>query len=118
MKVVIDVPGAILYLLLNLQPLDDDEAEVIGLSRVAYLSAKDPAHVLLPAARWHDAAYKKGASIQQEWSRHAVDSRFLRMMLDIAGDDYACTCDAVALYLAVRKFGERVWEGAVPTGLP
>ena len=113
MRVTIDVPNFIISILLGWSPPGDDDAQVIGDSRVAYLSKKDPGHIFIPAAIWHDAAYTKGASIQEEWSRYEVDLEFLKKMLEIAKDDLSLTKEALYLYLIVRTFGEGLWEGTV-----
>lgn len=111
MEVTLNVGGVLEYLLLHWRPSGDDAATVIGDSRVAYLSAKDPGHVFLPAALWHDAAYSTGASIQKEWPRWRVDAHFLDMMLQIAVGDLELEREAVSLYLAVRMYGANLYEG-------
>ncbi|WZO97299.1 hypothetical protein EP7_004324 [Isosphaeraceae bacterium EP7] len=122
MKVTVDLGGMVEFLLLGEVPGGDDEANVIGLSTVAYLSAKDPGHVLLPAAIWHDAAYRSGASIQSEWPQWMVDREFLDKMLAIANSPtlhitpeqrYDLEREALALYLLVRKWGRNAYEGTV-----
>lgn len=113
MKVTIDVPGLIQYLLLGWD-VPDDDMTVIGHSRVAYLSEQDPGHALLPAARWHDAAYTAGASIQcgpDAWPRWKVDAHFLKMMLDIAQDNLELQKEACTLFVAVCMYGARMYEG-------
>jgi len=112
MLITVDLAGVIEYLLDWDTAVADDDIVVIGLSRVAYLSSKDPAHAFLPAAVWHDAAYTSGASIQQEWPRWKVDQEFLKKMLDISAGDYDLEKEALTLYLVVRKYGSKVWEGA------
>jgi len=110
MEVTLEI-GGLLDFLLGFNPKGDDLGTVIGDSRVAYLSKKDKGHVFLPAAIWHDAAYTKGASIQETWPRWKVDLEFLKKMLDIAQDDYGLTKEALSLYLAVRKYGAHLYEG-------
>lgn len=113
MRVTIDIPGIVQYTLLG-WTIPDDEMEVIGHSRIAYLSDKDPGHIFMPAALWHDAAYSAGASIQfgkDAWPRFRVDAHFLQMMLDIARADYELQKQACTLYLAVCKFATGMYEG-------
>lgn len=112
MEVTINVGGFALYLL-GLSLEGDDFATVIGDSRIAYLSEKDPGHVFLPAAIWHDAAYAKGASIQgpDGMARWQVDQEFLNKMLNIAKRDYKLQLEACELYLLVRRYGAGLWEG-------
>lgn len=112
MEVTINVGGFAQYLL-GLGLSGDDSATVIGDSRIAYLSEKDPGHVFLPAAIWHDAAYAAGASIQglDGMTRWQVDQEFLNKMLDIARRNYELQLQACELYLLVRKYGVGLWEG-------
>ena len=121
MNINVDVNGIISLLLLGKIPGGDDDRTVIGISRVAYLTNKDPGHIFLDAARWHDAAYTSGASIQKEWPRWKVDEEFLKKMIDIAHADiydysederFALEKEAVALFLVVRRYGGAAWEGA------
>lgn len=117
MKVTVDIPGVIQYLLLGWETPDDDMV-VIGHSRVAYLSEKDPGHVFLPAAVWHDACYTAGASIQEgedRWPRWKVDAYFLKLMFDIAEDDLELQKEACTLYLAVCMYAGGMYEGPGPT---
>jgi hypothetical protein len=123
MKVTVNVGGLIQFLLLGEVPGGDDKANVIGLSTVAYLSAKDPAHVLLPAAEWHDGAYLKGSSIQATWPRWKVDLHFYNMMVEICHwptlsktpeERLLLEKEAWTLYLWVREYGQAAWEGTVP----
>lgn len=114
MKVTLDIGGVIEYLLLGWTPISEDEAVFIGDSRVAYLSEKDPSHVFIIAAKWHDAAYTKGQSIQDEWPRWKVDQEFLKKMLNLASGNYELERDALILYLAVRLYGARKWAGTIP----
>jgi len=120
MLVTIDTGGLIQFLLLGDIPGGDDDRVAIGISRVAYLSEKDPGHIFLDAARWHDAAYTNGASIQKEWPRWKVDVEFLdKMLAEVHSDLYiysaaeklALEKEAMTLFLVVRKYGGAAWEG-------
>lgn len=82
LKVTLDINHRIVYLLLGVK-LPDDLQTVIGLGAVAYLSAADPASVFLPAAVWHDAATKEGASIQETWPLWKVSDEFEKKMKSI-----------------------------------
>lgn len=119
MKVTVDIPGVIQYLLLGWEAPDDDMV-VIGHSRVAYLSDKDPGHVFLPAAIWHDACYAAGASIQtgpDSWPRWRVDAHFQKLMLDIAKDDLELQKEACTLYLAVCMFAGGMYKMELSDGV-
>lgn len=109
MEVVLNIGGLLEYLLLG--DLPDDQAVVIGHSRVAYLSKRDPGHVFLGPAMWHDACYGEGSGAQDAWSRAQVDRMFLEKMLIIADGDYRLEKEAVVLYLLVRKHAAPLWEG-------
>ena len=111
MEATINIGGLIKYILLGWRPSGDDEAMVIGDSRVAYLASRDPGHIFIPAALWHDAAYRKGASIQEEWPRWRVDEEFLHKMLFIAEGNVGLEKEALTLYLIVREFGQSLFEG-------
>jgi hypothetical protein len=111
MEVTLNIGWLLNALLLNNYPQGEDAAEVIGDSRVAYVGRNSGLAVFLGAARWHDAAYGKGASIQSAWSRWQVDAHFLKMMLDIAKGDVDLERDALMLYLLVRKYAAPYWEG-------
>lgn len=111
MKVSFNVPEFIIELATGFEGIGDDDALEIGHSRVAYVAHDDSAYAFLPAAEWHDAAYTKGASIQSEWPRWKVDAEFLRKMLNIAGADLKLIKKALYLYLIVREFGGKLWEG-------
>lgn len=114
MDVTINIGGLLEYLLIGADNIPDDDAEVIGISRVAYLTKKDPGHVFIGPARWHDAAYVKGSQAQLEgWRQWEVDLQFLKDMLQIAGNDYELRKEAAILYLAVAKYGSKAWEGEV-----
>jgi len=121
MQVTVDIGGMIEFLLLGEVPGGDDEASVIGISTVAYIAKKDPAHVFLPAAIWHDAAYVKGSSAQSTMMRHEVDVEFFKKCIDIANsptlnitqtERFELEKEAVALFLMVRKYGDAAWENA------
>lgn len=111
MEVTLNIGWLLNALLLNNYPQGEDPAEVIGDSRVAYIDKNAKLAMFLPAARWHDAAYSRGASIQLAWSRWQVDAHFLKMMLDIAKGDLELERDALMLYLLVRKYATNYWEG-------
>lgn len=120
MIITVDTGGLLQYLLLGEIPGGDDDRLLIGISRVAYLSKKDPGHVFIDAARWHDAAYQSGASIQQEWPRWKVDKHFLDMMIDIVHFDIynfsaekrdELETEALTLFRIVRKYGGAAYEG-------
>lgn len=116
MEVTLNVGWLVQALLLNNFPQGEDPAEVIGDSRVAYVGQHSKLAVFLGPARWHDAAYSSGASIQAAWQRWQVDSHFLKMMLDIAKGDVDQERDALMLYLLVRKFAAPYWEGKPDAG--
>lgn len=116
MEVTVNVGNVLSFLILGWTPKADDDVTVIGHSRFAYLSAKDPGHVFLEAARWHDAAYTTAAAIQKEWPRWRVDAHFLGMMLDISKGHSELTKEALTLYLTVRLWGDSLWEGEVDEG--
>lgn len=116
MEIVLNVGGLTEFLLFGFVPGGDDVATVIGISTVAYLSEKDPAHIFLPAAEWHDAAYVAGSSAQKTMMRHQVDVEFFKKCIDIANhpdhhdNREALEKEAIELFLAVRDYGSSAWE--------
>lgn len=120
MLIVLNVPGAFEWLVLGLAPPDDPK-ELIGLGMVAYLSEKDPAHIFIHAAAWHDVAYTANSDVQLEkdthgnftWPRYRVDKKLLMDCLELAGDDLGLQKEAVTLYVMVREWGGRVWENEI-----
>lgn len=110
MEVTFNVPGVIYYMVLGWHP-PADQAIVIGLSTVAYLSEKDPGHIFLPAARKHDAFYSDPEA-QKEFSRWRADQELLFDCLTIAKEDVSLATEAVTLYLFVRKmYSGKAWSG-------
>ncbi len=116
-------PAGLIATLLGLS-VSEDDAVVIGHSRIAWLSQNDPAHMFIDDAKWHDAAYLDGASIQgpQGMSRWQVDLEFLNKMLTRAGNEYSSgrlsksqhqelETVAVELFLIVRKYCDKFYEG-------
>lgn len=82
---------------------------------VAFLAEKDPGHVFLPAAAWHDAAYAPGSEVQKEWPRWKADREFNLLCLDISQGVIPLEEEAHTLHLYVRKFYHGTsWQGAGP----
>ena len=117
MQVTIDLPGFFLYLVTGWEP-PDDPGTVIGLGMVAYLSEKDPAHIFIHPALWHDAAYMNGSEVQAEqnhwgeytWPRWKADKKLLDDCLHLAENDIELIKEALTLYLVAREWGEKAWE--------
>ena len=114
MQVTVDIGGLLEFLLIGTDHLPDDDATVIGHSRVAYLAKQDPGHVFIGPAAWHDAVYQNRSQAQLEgWRQWEADLQFLKSMLQIAGHDYELRKQAVILYLAVAKYARGMWEGEI-----
>ena len=109
-EVTINLGGLVETIVLGRTHIGDDDVTVIGHSRVAYLARKDPGHIFLHAAAFHDSCYEAGSPAQQQWPRSRVDSMFLCAMLVYAAGNYELEREAVTLYLIVRMYGSRFWD--------
>lgn len=109
MEVTINVPTFLLYLLVGIKPIGEDQKEVIGDSRLAYLGE---GHPFTQAARWHDQMYLKDYRKQklQGMTRFQVDEQFLKAMLAYTFGKEELVREAIVLFLFVRQYGGAWFE--------
>lgn len=109
LEITVNVPNFLLYLLTGVTPIGEDQKDVIGDSRLAYLGENHP---FVTAATWHDAVYKreKRAELVDSFTRFDLDLHFLNAMLSYCHGDEGLTKQAVMLFLFVRQYGEPWFE--------